>query len=332
MMPPNPIDLYAALRQAVQKPLGQTLCHVVEDAGYGATLSRIITGLNRAIALHANYHFTIDSIYAVDDLFDITVKQSQTSFEQSHKIYWDFWRETWSVKTRPYLWKFLVTSAYQQKIRGEHQFPSCPLSLAMPVTRHQWCAALAHAICGTPKPPLQEAITFSQRQMGWDQTQTIVGIHVRRGDKNTECPYIPNYAYINQFCELTHLNQNAKWAIFLTSDDPECHADFVKALPHIPIYWDSAEARFNNCNIHMIKAQPQLAWQESVTAAKNISLLGQCDYVIGMASAQFTWIGGLLCVFRHGLDTTRHIMLDSQTAERGHWALSYGFSRAELLS
>ena len=330
-MPLTSDDLLGVLKRAVTTPWEQTLFHAVEAAGYGATVSRLMTGLNRAITLNANYYYTIDSAYAVDDLFDISVKQTQTSFEQARKIAWDFWRDTWSVKTRPYLWKFLVTSAYQQKIRGEHQFPSCPLSLDMPVTRHQWCAALAYAICGAPKPALQEAITSSQRQMGWDQNQTIVGIHVRRGDKNTECPYIPNHVYINQFCELTRLNQNTKWAIFLTSDDPECHADFVKALPHTSIYWDTAEERFNNCNIHMIKVQPQLAWQESVTAAKNISLLGQCDYVIGMASAQFTWIGGLLCVFRHGLDTTRHIMLDPQTAERGHWALSYGFSRAELL-
>lgn len=330
-MPPTPIDLYAALRQAVQKPLGQTLFHTVEDAGYGATLSRLMTGLNRAIALDANYYYTIDSAYAVDDLFEIAIKQSKPDFERARKIEWDFWRETWSVKTRPYLWKFLVTAAYQQKIRGEHQFPTCPLSLSTPVTRHQWSAALAYAICGNPKPTLQEAIQSSQQRMGWNSQRMIVGIHVRRGDKNTECPYIPNHVYVKEFNNLTQLNKKAPWAIFLTSDDPECYEDFLKALPNTPIFWDASEKRFNNCNIHMIKAQPQLAWQESETAAKNITLLGQCDYVIGMASAQFTWIGGLLCVFRHGLDTSRHIMLDSQTHERSHWASSYGFSRTELL-
>jgi hypothetical protein len=321
-----------ALNQAATKPQSQTLYHQVEDAGYGATLSRLMTGLNRALTCHANYSFKITSNYEVESLFKIHAKQEDRNLPNTKRIHWDFWRDTWSTKTRPYFWKFFVTEQYRHRVRAEHQYPTCPLELGFSISRHQWCSALAFAICGHPSSLLQEAIEIAKQHMGWDNHQKIVGIHVRRGDKNTECRYIPNPIYIEHFKKLIKANSDAKWSIFLTSDDPNCFGEFQNELPDTTILWDHSEERFNNSNIHMIRTQPDLAMQESIAAAKNISLLGQCDYVIGMASAQFTWIGGLLCIFRHNLDTSHQIMLDPQTLERGHWATTYGYTLSELLA
>ena len=158
-----------------------------------------------------------------------------------------------------------------------------------------------------------------------------VGIHVRRGDKNTECPYIPTKTYIKFFKNIASKYPDQAIQIFLTSDDPECYVDFSLALPNISILWDQDESRFNNCNVHMVGELPDLAFQESITAAKNICLLGQCDYVIGMASAQFTWIGGLLCVFQNNLEPHRQIMIDPITRAQSHWACTYGYRLQELL-
>ena len=115
-------------------------------------------------------------------------------------------------------------------------------------------------------------------------------------------------------------------SIFLASDDPNTYNEFKKNLPNTDIVWDFDEPRFNNCNAQMVTSSPELAKQESLTAAKNICLLGECDYVIGMSTTQFTWIGGLLAVYKNNLDTSRHIMLDPFTRKRGHWACYYGFS------
>ena len=81
----------------------------------------------------------------------------------------------------------------------------------------------------------------------------------------------------------------------------------------------------------MVANNLELALQESLTAAKNIFLLGECNYVVGMMHAQFSWLGGLLSVFNNQLDTSRHIMLDSYTGMRGHWAVFYGFPLHSLL-
>jgi hypothetical protein len=79
----------------------------------------------------------------------------------------------------------------------------------------------------------------------------------------------------------------------------------------------------------MVLAKNELSYQESLTAAKNILLLGECDYVVGMSTAQFTWLGGLLAVFRANLDTERHIMIKPFDGTVGHWSNYYGFKGDE---
>ena len=178
---------------------------------------------------------------------------------------------------------------------------------------------------------MEDILQQKKQVLGWNESALNVGIHVRRGDKNTECPYILTETYVEFFKKIASKHPDQAIQIFLTSDDPDSYAEFSKALPDVHILWDVEEPRFNNCNVHMVGDQPDLALQESITAAKNICLLGKCDYVIGMASAQFTWIGGLLCVFSHNLDTSRHIMIDPQTQKHGHWATTFGYQLDTLL-
>ena len=121
-----------------------------------------------------------------------------------------------------------------------------------------------------------------------------------------------------------------KLAVFLATDDLSCINEFrLQIDPNISVLWDSDEHRYNNYNAQMVAANSELGRQESTTAAKNICLLGECDYVIGMSTAQFTWIGGLLAVYKHNMDTNRHIMIDPFTGRRGHWSTTYGFEYRE---
>ena len=295
--------------------------HVVEHAGYGAMLSRLMTGLNRSLEFDANYSFKIDSPYSIETLFDIPFKQSPTDAQDGKAIIeWDFFRETWDAP---------------ETVRANHQFPRSPIYVdGLPLSRHQWCAVLAKAICGKPLPELQAVIDSTKNRLGWNAYDIVIGLHVRRGDKNTEAPYIHTETYIHFVQKACALHLNKKIAVFLASDDPDCYAEFKSKLSsqtNITILWDTEEDRFNNYNAAMVKESAVLAKQESITAAKNISLLGGCDYVIGMASAQFTWIGGLLSVFNHDLDASRHIMIDANTNMQSHWACTYGFKAKDLV-
>jgi hypothetical protein len=311
----NKIDgpsIYGQLLIASQKSSGNTLAHQVEHAGYGAILSRLMTGLNISLALESNYFFQINSFYNIEDLFEIEVKQSFEKASKNQITAWDFFRDTWNAAPQ---------------IRAGHQYPICPIdNIHDELTRHQWCAILAHAICGSPKPLLSDAIQAFKKKSEWNSYDVLIGLHVRRGDKNTECPYIQTECYLYFLDQVASQNAGKKIGVFLATDDPSCVNDIKGRInPNISIIWDADEVRYNNYNAQMVANSPDLALQESLTAAKNICLLGECDYVIGMATAQFTWIGGLLSVYRHQLDADRHIMIDPFTGLRGHWATTYGF-------
>lgn len=306
---------------AVTERKSTVLYHVVEHAGFGAILSRLMTGLNRALDLRSNYAFHIQSSYIVDLLFDLSFQTKLDTHSSDQKvIHWDFFKETWNADSIQ---------------RANHQFPRCPIEhQGPPLSRHQWCAILAKAVCGRPLPRLDQAISEVKTRIGWHTYDHIIGIHVRRGDKNTEVPYIETQTYIHFLKRVLAQNPQQAFAVFLASDDPDSYAVFKAELEHlsIPLLWDHQESRFNNYNASMVEQDPSLALQESITAAKNITLLGDCDYVIGMASAQFTWLGGLLCVFHHQLDMSRHIMIDAKSNRQSHWASFYGFREDRLIA
>jgi len=308
-------SIYQAALAESTKGKSRTLFHKVEHAGYGAILSRLMTGLNVSLAIDARYTFSIESAYDIDSLFNLEVWHLASGLKDSELIEWDFFRDTWNANPA---------------VRANYQYPECPL-LSYAMRRHQWCAILAQLICGNRNAALVSYLNKFKAKAEWSKYEILIGIHVRRGDKNTECPYIPSEIYINEFLEIQKKYPN-KLSIFLASDDPETYKEFKKNLPNTDIVWDFDEPRFNNYNAQMVTSSLELAKQESLTAAKNICLLGECDYVIGMSTAQFTWIGGLLAVYKNNLDTSRHIMLDPFTSKRGHWACYYGFSVDEANS
>lgn len=305
-----------ALIKANQLKTPQTLFHRVEHAGFGAITSRLMTGLNISLALDANYSFIIDSPYAVETMFDIGVKQPIELVKNQEIIEWDFMRDTWNASP---------------EIKADHQYPQCPLIDGADLSRHQWCAVLAKAICGTLSKDVKGAIDQLKNCINWNSYDMHLGLHVRRGDKNLECPYVPTECYLAQIKSLTDKHPQKKILIFVSSDDPNALQDLKSRATELDFSWDESEARYNNFNAGMVAISPELAFQESLTAAKNIGLLGECDYVIGMIHAQFTWLGGLLAVFNNELNVNRHIMLDPYTGHRGHWAAHYGFPLSALL-
>lgn len=278
-------DFYLqALFRANQLRASQTLFHRVDHAGFGAIASRLMTGLNISLALDANYSFIIDSPYAVESVFDIGVKQPIEVAQNQEIIEWDFMRDTWNASP---------------EIKADHQYPQCPLKEGANLSRHQWCAVLAKAICGTPSKDVKGVIDELKNGIHWNSYDIKIGLHVRRGDKNSECPYVPTECYLTQIKSLIDKNPQKKIIIFVSSDDPGALHDLKSWAPELNFSWDENEARYNNFNAGMVAMNNELAFQESITAAKNILMLGDCDYVVGMCHAQFSWIGGLLSVFNN---------------------------------
>jgi len=283
--------------------------HQVEHAGYGAILSRLMTGFNLSLVTKSNYYFEINSSYLIEEMFNIQVKKIPSDSQEI--ILWDFFQHTWNAD--------LVT-------RAEHQFPCCPIDINPKISRHQWCSILANIIFGTPSKYLNEHIAKKKEELNWKKYTRYIGLHVRRGDKSTENPIIPINVYVEHLNEIYKANPGVNLGIYLSSDSEKTYEDLSRFLSKDLIVFDLNEKRYDNYNAGMVQQNRELSLQESLTCAKNISILGDCDYVLGMSTAQFTWLGGLLAVYNSKLDTTRHQMIDPFTNQKGHWANYYGFN------
>jgi hypothetical protein len=185
-----------------------------------------------------------------------------------------------------------------------------------------------------PTNRLQDVLSAARQRLKWNEPTDLsvrIGIHVRRGDKINETPLVPLEVYVRFVADLLPAakalaiargDTSGRVAVFLASDDPHVAAEAAPLLSSIGIdrlLWDDSEQRYNNFNVGMVTSNAALASQESETAATIISLLGECDWVLGMENAQFAILGGLLAVSRADLDANRHIMIDPHTQQRGHW-------------
>lgn len=113
----------------------------------------------------------------------------------------------------------------------------------------------------------------------------IIGVHIRRGDKEHEAPYVPIGKFHSEI--LRAVQETGITRVFVTSDDPNVFA----ALPNqdkIEYIYDDKEPRYNNANHSMLAEKPELAEQETLTALKIYDLLSCCDVIIGQNNAHLT--------------------------------------------
>jgi len=85
--------------------------------------------------------------------------------------------------------------------------------------------------------------------------------------------------------------------VYIATDDPTV----LKQLPTdsgINFIYDDREIRYNNNNAAMVAKNRDLRDQETMTALKNIYLLGDCDYIIG-SSAHFAVYGHAMSYYRN---------------------------------
>ncbi|MDT4743659.1 hypothetical protein [Bradyrhizobium sp. WYCCWR 12699] len=143
-------------------------------------------------------------------------------------------------------------------------------------------------------------------------TTNTLGVHLRRGDKRVETPYVPA-SLINSAISTIY----QKWqftSIFVASDDPQADSAIVAPMG-VDVIFDRAEKRYNNANHKMLMANPTIAAQETYVAFKNLQLLASCGGIVGQDNAHFAAIAGSHILYRDG-HPDRIILLDGNIARK----------------
>jgi hypothetical protein len=112
----------------------------------------------------------------------------------------------------------------------------------------------------------------------------IVGLHVRRGDKEVETPFVPLPVLMERveaIRERSGVNR-----VFVTSDSDEVFDELPQGRGFEYIY-DREEKRYNNASHLFLEAHPEFQEQETYTAVKVFELLSACDWIVGQDNAHF---------------------------------------------
>jgi len=142
-------------------------------------------------------------------------------------------------------------------------------------------------------PEYDEQIIEAKKQIGF--SKPIIGIHIRRGDKKNESSYVPMRIY-NYFLKKAVVETGIK-KVFVTSDSNDIFSELPQDLGLEYIY-DKNEKRYNNANHELLSINPDLKKQETLTAAKIINILSECDYIIGQINTHFTTLSYSLSMTR----------------------------------
>jgi hypothetical protein len=140
------------------------------------------------------------------------------------------------------------------------------------------------------KKDVEEKLQFLKEKYQIKGFDNLVAIHLRRGDKIVESPYL-NDRFLFAYVEENDLGKD----FFVTSDDLQFIHEIEEKYPQYNFIYDSDEKRYGDekiSNVDMVSMNPSLKEQETLTFIKNVEILKQCKCVIGQHSAQMTKIGG----------------------------------------
>lgn len=147
-------------------------------------------------------------------------------------------------------------------------------------------------------PEYIEYVDISKKRIGF--SKSIIGVHIRRGDKKNESSYVPMRIY-SYFLKKASKETGIK-KVFITSDSDEIFSDLPQNLGLEYIY-DKEERRYNNANHEFIANNPGLKRQETLTAIKILELLSDCDCIIGQINTHFTTLAYDISLVKSNLKT-----------------------------
>ena len=145
----------------------------------------------------------------------------------------------------------------------------------------------------------RECIEKCKTEIGFPSSP-VIGCHIRRGDGSYRMSVNSGNdddmaCYIKCIEVMAEITSSR--TVYIATDDPTV----LKQLPvdsGINFIYDDREIRYNNENCTMVMKNRDLMDQETITALKNIYLLGGCDYIIGSTSG-FAFSGNELSYYRN---------------------------------
>lgn len=119
---------------------------------------------------------------------------------------------------------------------------------------------------------------------------SFLGVHIRRGDKEVESPFIPLSKYVDEIQKICEKNKFKK--VFVTSDSEETIIKLIQLIDDKEIFFDKEELRHNTkeSNLNVVLNNKTLKEVETFTFIKNLELLSNCGYILGQSNVQMVKI------------------------------------------
>ena len=129
-------------------------------------------------------------------------------------------------------------------------------------------------------PDFEARVGHDRERLGI--SRTTLGVHIRRGDKKVEAAYVPLERFSDAISSVYSSWQFEK--VFVATDDANVISKLE--LPQgVCLVFDSSEVRYNNANHKMLRANPEMAAEETYVAFKNFRLLCECGGIVGQDNA-----------------------------------------------
>ena len=129
----------------------------------------------------------------------------------------------------------------------------------------------------------QDYVEEAKQRIGYKHP--IISLHIRRGDKYQEAPYVPLALYRNAIKTMSEATGIRK--VFVTSDSEDAIHEIQRGID-LEFVWDDEEQRYDNANHTLLKKHHDLAIQETFTAVKILELLASADKIVGPDNAHLT--------------------------------------------
>ena len=167
------------------------------------------------------------------------------------------------------------------------------------------------------KQEYQDALDIKTKEL-LPNNNKIIGLHIRRGDKEVESPFIPVDVYIEELKRIQEATGIG--TVYVCSDSSIAIKELEQKLTGFEIIYDKQENRHNNKinNINMVLESPSLAKIETFNCIKNIYLLTKCDYIVGQSNVQFAKLAA--CKMSDNLSRLdKHTLINPTTLQKVIW-------------
>lgn len=157
------------------------------------------------------------------------------------------------------------------------------------------------------KPKYQDIVSKTMER--FPDISNSISLHIRRGDKIVEGPYIPLQSYIDACVDARERCGSS--IVYINSDCDKVIVEAISELEKLDFecFFDEEEKRFgfgdpnepnNNSNWEMTQNNPETREQEALTPIKIIYTMAKSKYIIGGINVQLPTLASKLhSYYRH---------------------------------